>query len=135
MPPPSGWKCLSRPQHLPSGQQISRNFCRKGSYPVTRKKHERSGISGLVHHVGRSAVQERFSEPFLRCLSPDETQYVLVEIYEGICGSHLGGRALVARVSWAGYYWPQSLKDSETLPRNAQSVRSTGRFRTAWRRS
>ena len=35
-----------------------------------------------------------FSLPYLRCLGPDEAQYTLREIHEGICGQHMGGRSL-----------------------------------------
>ena len=27
------------------------------------------------------------------------------ELHEGICGSHVGGRALVLKVICVGYYW------------------------------
>ena len=29
-----------------------------------------------------------FSQPYLRCLAPDEANYVLREVYEGACGNH-----------------------------------------------
>ena len=45
-----------------------------------------------------------FSQPYLRCLSLDEANYVLREIYEGACGNHSGARSLVYKVVRAGYY-------------------------------
>jgi len=33
------------------------------------------------------------------------------ELHEGICGSHIGGRALSLKVIQAGYYWPTMKKD------------------------
>ncbi|XP_065620650.1 uncharacterized protein LOC136063751 [Quercus suber] len=36
-----------------------------------------------------------FSHPFLRCLAPDEVNYVLREVHEGACGNHSGARSLV----------------------------------------
>ncbi|KAL0377766.1 UNVERIFIED_CONTAM: hypothetical protein Sradi_3082100 [Sesamum radiatum] len=33
-----------------------------------------------------------FSQPFLKCLTPEEGNYVLREIHEGMCGNHLEGR-------------------------------------------
>ena len=47
-----------------------------------------------------------FSQSYLRCLAPDESNYVLREIHEGACGNHLRARALVHKVVRAGYYWP-----------------------------
>ena len=29
-----------------------------------------------------------FSQPYLRCLAPDEANYILREVYEGACGNH-----------------------------------------------
>ena len=45
-----------------------------------------------------------FSQPYLRCLALDESNYVLREIHEGACGNHLRARALVHKVVCAGYY-------------------------------
>ena len=45
-----------------------------------------------------------FSRPYLRCLSHDEVDYVMREVYEGIYGNHLGVRSLVHKLIRAGYY-------------------------------
>ena len=45
-----------------------------------------------------------FSQPYLRCLAPEEANYVLREIHEEACGNHSGARALVHKVVRAGYY-------------------------------
>ena len=45
-----------------------------------------------------------FSQPYLRCLAPNELNYVLREIHDGVCRNHLGVRALVHKVARAGYY-------------------------------
>ena len=31
-----------------------------------------------------------FSQPYLRCLAPDESNYLLREVHERACGNHLG---------------------------------------------
>ena len=46
------------------------------------------------------------AHPTLICISGDQCTQVMVEFHEGICGSHVGGRALVLKVIRAGYYWP-----------------------------
>ncbi|XP_075499277.1 uncharacterized protein LOC142537665 [Primulina tabacum] len=38
-----------------------------------------------------------YSQPFLKCLTPSKADYVLRDIHEGICGKHLGGKALAAK--------------------------------------
>ena len=46
-----------------------------------------------------------FSQPYLRCLAPDEASYVLREVHERACGNHSGARSLIYKVVHAGYYW------------------------------
>ena len=47
-----------------------------------------------------------FSQPYLRCLTTEETDYVIREVYKGICGNHLGSQSLVHKLIRVGYYWP-----------------------------
>ena len=54
-----------------------------------------------------------FSQPYLRCLALDETNYVLREIHEGAYGNHSGARAFVPKVVRAGYYWPTIQTDAK----------------------
>ena len=54
-----------------------------------------------------------FSQPYLRCLAPDEANYVLSEIHEGACGNHSGARSLVHKVVRAGFYWPTIKADAK----------------------
>ncbi|XP_073031230.1 uncharacterized protein [Primulina eburnea] len=41
--------------------------------------------------------------------------YVLREIHEGICGNHLGGKALAGKTLRQGYFWPTMKKDALEL--------------------
>ena len=47
-----------------------------------------------------------FSGPYLLCVHLDQTESLLEEMHEGICGSHTGGRSLAHRVITQGYWWP-----------------------------
>ncbi|XP_073138220.1 uncharacterized protein [Henckelia pumila] len=38
-----------------------------------------------------------YSQPYLKCLAPAQANYVLREIHEGICGNHLGEKALAGK--------------------------------------
>ncbi|XP_023904501.1 uncharacterized protein LOC112016214 [Quercus suber] len=46
-----------------------------------------------------------FSQPYLRCLKPDKSLYVLRDVHEGACENHLGAKSLVYKMVCAGYYW------------------------------
>ena len=54
-----------------------------------------------------------FSWPYLICLAPGKSNYVLREIHEEACGNHSGARALVHKVVYAGYYWPTIQADAK----------------------
>ncbi|RDX96690.1 Tf2-9, partial [Mucuna pruriens] len=47
-----------------------------------------------------------FSSPLLKCVDAEEALYIIQEEHEGICGTHIGGRALAGKITKAGYYWP-----------------------------
>ena len=53
-----------------------------------------------------------FSRPYLKCLAPEEADYVMREVHEGICGNHSGSRSLVHKLIWTGYYWPTMQRDA-----------------------
>ncbi|XP_056694947.1 uncharacterized protein [Spinacia oleracea] len=57
--------------------------------------------------------KKSFSLPLLRCISAEESQRVIEEIHEGICGNHIGGRTLALKALRAGYYWPTMVSDSQ----------------------
>ena len=50
--------------------------------------------------------------PYLKCLTPELGHYVLVELYEGICGNNSGGRTLAHKDHTQGYYWPTMRADA-----------------------
>uniref|UniRef100_A0A2N9F210 RNase H type-1 domain-containing protein n=1 Tax=Fagus sylvatica TaxID=28930 RepID=A0A2N9F210_FAGSY len=52
-------------------------------------------LDGILYKMG-------FSRPHLRCLSPEEANYVIREVHEGICGNHSGARALAHKLTRAG---------------------------------
>uniref|UniRef100_A0A2N9J3I5 Integrase catalytic domain-containing protein n=1 Tax=Fagus sylvatica TaxID=28930 RepID=A0A2N9J3I5_FAGSY len=62
-------------------------------------------LDGILYKMG-------FSRPHLRCLSPEEANYVIREVHEGICRNHSGARALAHKLTRAGYYWPSLLHDA-----------------------
>ena len=66
-----------------------------------RKLRIRSAKYVLIDEV---LYKRNFSQPYLRCLAPDEANYVLRKVHEGACGNHLGARSLVHKVVRASYY-------------------------------
>ena len=75
---------------------------------IRRRASKFTLVSGKLYKRGRTT-------PLLRCLGEGETHLVLLEVHEGVCGSHIGGRALAAKLLRAGYYWPTMLQDSSNF--------------------
>ena len=55
------------------------------------------------------------SHPWSKCVSPEEDNYVLREIHEGICGAHEAQNTIVWKDLLQGYYWPNKSKDAFQL--------------------
>ena len=55
-----------------------------------------------------------FSQPYLRCLTPDKSHYVMKDIHERACENHSGARSLVHKIICTGYYWLSMQADVET---------------------
>ena len=46
-----------------------------------------------------------FSQPYLRCLTPNESHYILKDVHEEACRNHLRARSLIHKIALTGYYW------------------------------
>ena len=68
----------------------------------TRKLRVRLARYVLLNEV---MYKRGFSQPYLRCLSPEEANYVLREVHEKAYGNHSRARSLIHKVVRAGYYW------------------------------
>ncbi|XP_072062247.1 uncharacterized protein [Arachis hypogaea] len=51
-------------------------------------------------------------QPLLKCLRPDQMDYVLSKVHEGCCGHHIGRRSLARKIIRAEYYWPTMMSDA-----------------------
>ena len=90
------------------------SYLKEGKLPEwkdeARKLRVRTARYLLINEV---LYKRGFSQPYLRCLAPDEANYVLREVHEGACGNHSGARSLIHKVVRAGYYWPTVQADAK----------------------
>jgi hypothetical protein len=68
-------------------------------------------VNGMLYKRG-------FTLPLLKCVSPEEGNYILQEIHERVCGNHSRARVLTHKAIRAGFYWPNMSKDSTAIVRN-----------------
>ncbi|XP_072064544.1 uncharacterized protein [Arachis hypogaea] len=64
--------------------------------------------------LGNTLYRRGHSQPLLKCISKEEAEEVMAETHEGVCGNHIGGRALAAKILRTGYYWPTIKQDCIT---------------------
>ncbi|KAI0520318.1 hypothetical protein KFK09_007790 [Dendrobium nobile] len=72
---------------------------------LRRKAANFTIISGKLY-------KRAFTGPYLKCLPPSEADYALREVHSGICGEHLGGKALTFKIMRQGFYWPTIKQDA-----------------------
>ncbi|XP_025669810.1 uncharacterized protein [Arachis hypogaea] len=64
--------------------------------------------------LGNTLYRRGHSQPLLKCISKEEAEEVMAETHEGVCGNHIGGRALATKILRTGYYWPTIKRDCIT---------------------
>ena len=103
-------------ESAPSWMNPIWNYIIDGSLPDDPKKEakKRARSARFTNHKG-SLYKPGFFTPFLKCISGENTEYVLREVHEGICGNHIEARALAGNVLRQGYCWPTILKDATDL--------------------
>ena len=83
------------------------SYLKDGILPEGKDEAKRLRVQSVRYVLLNDALYKRgFSQPYLRCLSSNEANYVLREVHEEACGNHSGARSLIHKVVCAGYYWP-----------------------------
>jgi hypothetical protein len=63
-------------------------------------------------------------QPLLKCISQSEGKELLQEIHSGICGLHIGPRALLAKAIKQGFYWPTHIKDVGQIVKTCEACQN-----------
>lgn len=50
-------------------------------------------------------IECNWMTPLNKCVSEEESSYILKEIHEGICGVQIRASVLVRKVIWYRYFW------------------------------
>lgn len=91
-------------------------YIRYGELLVDKTKAKRIiRISVFYYLYGDNLYWRGYSQPLLKCVGPDQSTYILHEVYEGICGHHVSTRTLVSKVMRSGYFWPTMKADSKKV--------------------
>ena len=64
-------------------------YLKEGKLPQRRDEARKLRIKLAKYILMDEVLYKRgFSQPYLRCLAPDEANYVLREVHEGVCGMY-----------------------------------------------
>ncbi|XP_065636170.1 uncharacterized protein LOC136070306 [Quercus suber] len=90
------------------------SYLKEGRLPKEKDEARKLRVKSAKYILMDEVLYKRgFSQPYLRCLAPDEANYILREIHEGACGNHSGARSFVHKVIRAGYYWRNMQADAK----------------------
>ena len=90
---------------FPSWMDPIRLYIVTGELPDDRNiTHKIQIQSTRFSIIDGQLYKQSLDGPYLKCLTPEEGQYVFAELHEGICRNHPGGRTLAHRAHTQGYY-------------------------------
>ncbi|XP_063939916.1 uncharacterized protein LOC135148542 [Daucus carota subsp. sativus] len=89
------------------------NYIEKGELPEDKGKAQRLKAKAAKFFVeGGTLFRRTYSSPILKCIGPEEAEYCLREVHEGICGDHMSAKGLAYKIIRQGYYWPTIHQDA-----------------------
>jgi ribonuclease HI len=114
--------------HNPEWAREITQYLRNGQLPEDKTSSRKVKMQAARYTlVGDVLYKRGYTLPLLRCLSESEANYVLREIHEGVCGSHMGGRMLAHKAVRAGYFWPDMNRDSAELVKHCDKCQRFAR--------
>ena len=89
------------------------SYLKDGVLPDDKEAARKLKVQATCFTLIKDVLYKRgFSRPYMRCLVPEEVDYVMREVHEGVCGNHSRSRLLVHKLIQVGYYWLTIQKDA-----------------------
>nr|XP_029148713.1 uncharacterized protein LOC114925314 [Arachis hypogaea]XP_029154490.1 uncharacterized protein LOC114927735 [Arachis hypogaea] len=108
------------------------SFLENGKLPDDEKDTAKLRREAAKYAVIQGQLFKKgLNQPLLKCLHPDQMDYVLREVHEGCCGHHIGGKALARKLVRAGYYWSSMMADSKEFVRKCTKCQENANFHRA----
>ena len=94
----------------PAWAQHTVRFLQTGELPEEQEEAEKVARQfAMYQFVDNVPYRKIPNDVKLMCISREEGLELLAEIHGGICGSHIGSRALAGKALWQGFFWPTAL--------------------------
>ena len=115
----------SKPQHQFHGLHIDRSetwiepyiqYLQNNTLPQDERQAKmlQKKVKWFELYEG-TLYKKAYTHPLLKCVTPEEGNYIIQEIHEGGCGIHQGVRTVIGKVLRSRYYWPSLREDVEKL--------------------
>jgi hypothetical protein len=85
--------------------QAKRMIQRSKAFVVLQGKLYKKSITGILQW----------------CVTPQEGQEILKDIYAGVCGHHASSRAIADKAFRAGFYWHTTIEDAKDIVRKCKA--------------
>ena len=91
----------------PAWAQHTVCFLQTGELPEEQEEAEKvARRSALYQFIDDVLYRKRSNGVKSKCIPQEEGLELLAEIHGGICGSHIGSRALAGKAFRQGFFWP-----------------------------
>ncbi|XP_025637138.1 uncharacterized protein [Arachis hypogaea] len=124
--------CATQAPNPPSWLDPISRYLEHAETPPNQKEAEFIKREAPKYTIIQGQLYKRgLHQPLLKCLRPDQTDYVLREVHEGCCGHHIGGRSLARKIIRAGYYWPTMMSDAQEFVKKCKKCQENANFHKA----
>ncbi|XP_025670187.1 uncharacterized protein [Arachis hypogaea] len=124
--------CATQAPNPPSWLDPISRYLEHAETPPNQKEAEFIKREAPKYTIIQGQLYKRgLHQPLLKCLCPDQTDYVLREVHEGCCGHHIGERSLARKIIRAGYYWPTMMSDAQEFVKNCKKCQENANFHKA----
>ena len=106
---------VAEPQ-APTWERHIVHFLQTGELPGDQDEAEKVAQRASMYQFVDDTLYRRWPNGVkLKCVCREEGKKLLAEIHKGMCGSHIGSRALVRKAFRQVFYWPTTLQDAVEL--------------------
>lgn len=91
-------------------------YLTSGELPPTGSRARSIRMKAALYAIKNGILYKKgYLQPWLRCVGPNQSHYILQEVHLGSCGSHNGPRSITRKLIRLGYFWPTMYRDAESL--------------------
>nr|XP_027083762.1 uncharacterized protein LOC113706071 [Coffea arabica] len=92
------------------------DFLNSGALPENKIETRRLQFRAAKYaYAGGTLYRRSYLSLWLKCVTPEECDYIFREVHEDLCAAHVGFRLLAKKCMLLGYYWLSVFRDAAAL--------------------